>query len=154
MEIRKIDSVLCHEYRETISRYIYKSVVNSRFMDSYTEEDARAKCGELEHYLEQDKAVVYGAFDGDQMAGFIWAYDYPFREDRNRLYISIIYLDPSFRGQHIGQQLIAAVRTYAADNGYRALFLHTEGHNTGAQAFYAAMGFAVERLQLVEEIDK
>ncbi len=153
MRITPITYELCCLYQSKLSDYIYQSVRNSHYMDSFAQKDAESKCAELKEYLKDNKAVCYGAFDEEQLIGFIWAYEFPFRDDKKRLYISIIHVDVEYRGQHIGSQLIEKVQEYAERNNYNALFLHTEAHNTNAQCFYKSIGFKLERLQLAKKIE-
>ncbi len=50
--------------------------------------------------------------------------------------------------QGIGRALIDAADTWARDHGLAHLTLHTGARNTGARAFYAALGFAEEEVRL------
>lgn len=152
MEIRRINYDICKMNKEKISNIIYKSVKNSLYTDSFTVESAVHKCEELEEYLKDDRAISYGAFDGTDLIGFVWAYNYPFRDDKNRLYVSIVYVDELYRGKSIGSKLLECVEEYARGNNYSSLFLHTEGHNFAAQGFYKSLGFSIERLQLEKKI--
>jgi GNAT superfamily N-acetyltransferase len=52
----------------------------------------------------------------------------------------------------IGRALVAAADAWARDHGLRNLTLHTGAFNTGARAFYAALGFAEEEVRLTRPI--
>lgn len=153
MRIIPLTYELCNIYQSKLSDYIYQSVRNSHYVDSFAQKDAESKCLELKEYLRNNKAVCYGAINDEDLVGFIWAYEFPFRDDKKRLYISIIHVDAGYRGHHIGSQLIKEVQEYAERNNYNALFLHTEAHNTNAQGFYKSIGFELERLQLVKKVE-
>jgi ribosomal protein S18 acetylase RimI-like enzyme len=53
-----------------------------------------------------------------------------------------------------GRALIAAAESWARDLGLANLTLHAGAYNTGARAFYAALGFAEEEVRLTREIDE
>ena len=153
MVINPITVELCDRYKDTLADYIFQSVRNSHYMDSFSEKDAESKCTELREYVRENRAVCYGAFEKEALLGFVWAYEYPFRDDKKRLYISIIHVDEHHRGLHIGSQLLEKVYEYAGANGYSSIFLHTEAHNTNAQGFYRSMGFELERLQYAKSVN-
>jgi ribosomal protein S18 acetylase RimI-like enzyme len=48
----------------------------------------------------------------------------------------------------IGRALICAAQAWARERGLANLTLHTGAFNTGARAFYAALGFAEEEVRL------
>lgn len=150
MMVRKLTPEDCVVYEDALSRYIYESVRNSAYTDSYQRSEARAKCGELRDYLRQGKAVSYGAFDGQELAGFVWAYVYPYREDCQRVYVSILHVAETCRGRSLGKELLLRIEAEARDMGCPTVFLHTEAANDGARRFYDRMGYRLERVQLVK----
>ncbi len=52
----------------------------------------------------------------------------------------------------IGRVLVAAAEAWARDHGLENLTLHTGMCNTGARAFYAALGFAEEEVRLTRPV--
>ena len=72
--IQKLTPEKCGAYKDALTQYIYESVRSSAYMDSHQMENAAAKCAELRAYLSEGKAVSYGAFDGQALVGFVWAY--------------------------------------------------------------------------------
>lgn len=142
-------------FQDTVIRFIYESVSQACYVESFDEADAEQKCTELSKYLDDGKAIVYGAVDDNNaLVGFLWAYEYPFRDDRSRLYVSILHVDERFRGQKIGDFLLSKIEYEAAKRGYGSVFLHTEGINDGAIRFYNRMGYEVERMQMVKKVIK
>lgn len=154
MEIVQINSELCEKYERKIKTIIFESVHNSHYMDSFTMECAEKKYCELKEYLRANQAIVYGIITNDGLSGFIWGYEFPFRDDKKRIYISVIYIDKDYRGNHLGAKLLEKVHEYAKEHEYSAIFLHTEAHNLNAQCFYRMMGFKLERIQLVKNLDE
>lgn len=56
------------------------------------------------------------------------------------LYIDDICVDQCARGQHIGKALFEYVKAYALENGFYNITLHVWECNSGAKAFYSALG--------------
>lgn len=137
-------------YKREIVRFIYESVKNTSYEESYLYADAEAKYEELLAHMEEGNAIVCGAAAGDELIGFIWGYEYPFRDDKSRLYVSILHVDERFRGCGAGRSLLAEIEESAKKKGCRSVFLHAEAFNTGAIRFYERMGFQAERIQLVK----
>lgn len=150
--IKRLNAYNIRLFQETIIGFIYESTTRATHIDSFTEADAKQKCAELINCLNKDKAMVYGAVKDNALIGFVWAYEYPFREDKSRIYVSILYIDVHFRGQKIGNYLLSEIENEAAKQGYSFIFLHTEGSNNGAIKFYDKMGYEIERIQLVKKV--
>jgi GNAT superfamily N-acetyltransferase len=55
--------------------------------------------------------------------------------------IKRMYVKPEFRGQGIAERLLKALEEYAAEAGYRALYLDTKDDLTTAIRFYQAHGY-------------
>lgn len=138
-------------FQDTIIRFIYESTTNAAYSDSFSKFDAEQKCFEMINYLNEGKAMVYGAVEDNDLIGFMWAYEYPFRQDKSRIYVSILYVDTHSRGQKIGSYLLSKIEDEAVKQGYGSVFLHTEGFNDGAIRFYNRMGYEAERIQLVKK---
>lgn len=56
-------------------------------------------------------------------------------------YLEGLYLEPAYRGQGLGKQIIKDIIDRCAEQGYSELATDTELLNTRAQAFYDAAGF-------------
>lgn len=152
MVIKRLTAADCDLYQKMLEEYIYESVTNSAFEEKYTQMDAREKCIQLKEYIGEEKAIVFGSVEENKLLGFIWAYEYPFREDTNRLYVSILHVHRQYRNCQIGKMLLEAVEEEAEKLNYSAVFLHTEAFNEGALRFYHRMGYGDERVQVVKEL--
>ena len=102
-------------------------------------------------HLADNTAIVYGAFDGEQILGFIWAYVHQFREE-NRMYVSEIRVKEEYRKHGIGNQMLRMVEDKAREMGLGAVYLHAEANNPEALRFYKAVGYCEERIQMRKEI--
>jgi dTDP-4-amino-4,6-dideoxy-D-galactose acyltransferase len=61
--------------------------------------------------------------------------------------IGLIAVDHGFRGQKIGQNLLAAANTFFFDKGLKDLGVETQTINSGACRFYEANGFLVHKTE-------
>lgn len=142
----------CEKYQKEITCYIYESVKNAAFEESFVVEQASQKYQELLDYIGKEKTIIFGAFEEQKLIGFLWAYPYPFRDDKERLYVSILHVDSKYRNKHYGESLLRKVEDAAARLGYGAVYLHVEAQNQGALRFYDRAGYKKERIQLVKQI--
>jgi ribosomal protein S18 acetylase RimI-like enzyme len=67
-------------------------------------------------------------------------------------YIGELVVAENASRQGIGQALIDVADTWARDHGLANLTLHTGAYNTGARAFYAALGFTEEEVRLTRPL--
>lgn len=152
MKIRLLTRDTILEYKDAVTKFIYESVTMSDYEDSYGIQDARKKHSELEEYLNDNKAIVLGAIAENELVGLLWAYTYPFREDINRLYVSVLHVREDYRGRHIGSQLLETIERIAKEKHYDAIYLHAEAANSGACRFYKRQQYISERIQYVKQI--
>lgn len=147
----KIERLSCQDAqiaRDALIDYICESNQMAAHMGSYQREDAQMKYQELLEYLKAGKAVSFGAWDRERLTGFVWAYEYPFREDLSRIYVSILHVHRDYRGRGIGKELLSAVEAEAAARGLGSVYLHAEAENHRSLRFYQRMGYHKERVQL------
>ena len=152
MEIKRLTVKDCESYQEELIGYILESMALCTYEASFKQDDAVCKYNELKKYLEENKAISYGAVDGGRLSGFVWAYEYPFRDDSARLYVSILHVGKGKRGFGIGKKLLSCLEAEARQRGYHAIYLHAEAYNKGALSFYEREQYTAERIQLVKKI--
>lgn len=100
----------------------------------------------IEH-VANGTAMVFGALNGDELVGYLWAYEHPFREEV-RVYVNEIHVDEACRGKGIGRELLKAVEDTAREHGYKAMYIHAEGDNEKVIRLYQHEGYTIERVQL------
>ncbi len=141
-----LDSETAEAYRKEIARFYYDNVRSNAFLGHYTYEEAYEKIGSLVSHLADGTAIAYGAFEKEELCGFIWAYRHPFREEE-RMYVSEIRVKEEYRNRGIGTELLRLVEGKAKEMGIRAMYLHAEAGNANALRLYKAFGYKEERIQ-------
>jgi ribosomal protein S18 acetylase RimI-like enzyme len=67
-------------------------------------------------------------------------------------YVGELVVDPDASRRGVGRALVDAARAWAAQAGLGHLTLDTGAANTGARAFYAALGFREEAVRLTAPV--
>ena len=148
---RLLDAEIAGKYRQEIARFYYDNVRSNAFYNHYTFEEAYEKIGGLISHLLDGTAIAYGAFEYEELCGFIWAYRHPFREEK-RMYVSEIRVKEEYRHRGIGTELLRLVEAKAKEIGIGAMYLHAEANNADALKFYKDLGYKEERIQFRKEI--
>ena len=120
-------------------------------LDHYTLDQAYEKIGDLIAHLTDKSCIAYGAFEADELIGYIWAYRHPFREE-TRMYINELSVRSDYRGRGIGTALMNMVEEWAKIMDLPALYIHAEATSPDALRLYESLGYAKERIQLRKEI--
>lgn len=137
----------CLKYKNRLTEFYYLNMRLCSYMDCFSEGDAKSKIDHLIDYVSNGSAMVLGAFDKENLVGFLWAYEHQFRDEK-RVYVSEIHVDELYRGRGIGKSLLSAVESIAKEKGYPALYLHAEGSNDRVVDLYKKEGYVIERVQL------
>lgn len=137
----------CLKYKERLTSFYYSNIKTCAYMGSFTYKDAEQKMDGLIEHVSNGSAIVYGVYDSEDLIGYVWAYEHPFREEI-RMYVNEIHVDEAYRNRGIGKNLLSAVENQARERGYGALYIHAEGENDGAIRLYQNEGYVIERVQL------
>ena len=111
------------------------------------EEICKAKVLELQGYIKEGKAVVFGAFKNDRLIAFLWAYP-RFFFNQPRMFINGICVEEAWEGHGVAKKLVHLLKNYAVEHGCAALDLTVAPFNEKAIGFYHHLGFADERIQM------
>ena len=150
--IRLLDAEIAERYRKEIAQFYYDNVRSNAFHSHYTYEEAYEKIGSLIGHLTDNTAIAYGAFENEELCGFIWAYRHPFREEQ-RMYVSEIRVKEEYRNRGLGTAMLKMVEEKAKEMGIGAMYLHAEVNNADALRFYKAFGCEEERIQFRKPLD-
>lgn len=137
----------CLRNKERLTAFYDSNMKLCSYMDGFSHRDAELKIEGMTEHVSNGTAMVFGMFDGDELIGFVWAYEHFFRTEK-RVYVNEIHVDKRYRHRGIGRRLLTAVEDMARRLGYGAIYLHAEGNNEGAIRLYESEGFEKERVQL------
>lgn len=147
MELDDIDAVSA--LRVSGWRAAYRGIVPQSYLDAMNAADDAARRrgrfkaagNEVDNLVATDTGTVLGwAALGPRAYGAV-----------GELYA--LYLRPDRIGTGIGRQLMEAVRSRAADRGFRRLELWALADNTRALRFYERAGFSPDGAERVEHYD-
>lgn len=145
--IKKINSDLLKEkFEEFIVLKNYNSSLhfNEGDIDGFN----RKKTTELIDYICEQKAYVFGAFDGNNLIGFIWGYPRIFFNEK-RIFINSLVVAKEYAKQGLGKKLIEVLANFAKEElGCNALDVTVAPFNFNAVGFYEHLGFESERIQM------
>ncbi|WP_235497522.1 MULTISPECIES: GNAT family N-acetyltransferase [unclassified Frankia] len=105
-----------------------------------------ARVARVHAKLAAPDALLFVAEDGTEILGMLLAETG--REDDGQgpeleelCHISMVFVDPGFWGQRMGESLLRALVDHARGSGYRRLQLWTGTTNRAAQRLYRRVGF-------------
>lgn len=147
VDIKSIDTELLKEkFEEFILLKNYNSSLH--FDKGDIDRFNRQKTEELFEYLRQQKAYVFGAFEGDNLIGFIWGYPRIFFNE-NRIFINSLVVSKKYAKQGLGKRLIDTLAQFAKHElDCDALDVTVAPANVNAVGFYDHLGFKPERIQM------
>ena len=111
---------------------------------------------ELKSLIESDDTIIFVCTDdAGVIMGYAFCMDKTYAGNHSTnpdkmLYIDDLCVDENYRGNHVGRTLCEHVKEYASQKGYQRITLNVWEFNTGARAFYDALGF--EPLKTVMEM--
>ena len=108
--------------------------------------DLDATTERLAQFLEQGKYQLFVATDGEQPIGFLSLYEgYALYAEGMFGTIAEFYIDPAYRGQGLGQELLDEAKKFGRERGWMRLEVTTPPLPEYARtlSFYEREGFAV-----------
>ena len=156
-------TVLSPMHQEVFAEYVESSVVG------YAEENIASgrwpaegaverSAAEFRDLLPQGLATPKNhlfeikATDEGPTVGFIWFAE----EDRHGArgaYVYDVVIKEDFRRQGHAERAFLALEPLVAELGLSSIGLHVFGHNTGAQALYAKLGYAVTGINMLKKLN-
>lgn len=110
-------------------------------LKKYSSEKVTEMCFPDENYDydAMKESTFIGAYDGKNCIGLAILESGFFKY----LYLSDLKVNKNYRGQHVGQKLIAKAKEIAKENDYAGLYTQGQDNNPGACLFYLHTGFYV-----------
>ena len=140
---RDIDAVLDFQY-EVYEGNFPGFCVDRSFREEYGRDLRRAA-------RDSREALMVLEQDG-RLCGFIWAALMSTLVDARVGYIKNVYVAPHLRGSGQAQRLMAAIERWLCDQGAEKIMLDASTCNPRALAFYARLGYDVERVRMVKRL--
>lgn len=149
MEIIQLNQNDIIKYFEALLELKYRSISLNFCEGDYSnlKETCREKLLELPGYIEDGKAVVFGAISNNVMVGFLWAYPRTFF-NQPRMFINGIAVIEEAVGTGVAKMLVNELKEYASNHGYHGIDLTVAPFNEKAVGFYRHLGFEDERIQM------
>lgn len=139
-------------YREPLIGLLSDSYgYNFSFTKDQNDYIANEKIESLKAYINDNSAIVIGAFLNGKLAGFIWLFKYNFFYE-TRLHINQIVVDNDHRGKGIGKLLMQEAEKQARQLGVETIDLFVSEKNYRALQMYANIGFKTERRLLKKDM--
>jgi ribosomal protein S18 acetylase RimI-like enzyme len=135
------------QYERTLSPYLLPA----------TDDVIKPYTDELLRNCERQRGMIYLAEAGDVVAGFVAVYVYQDEDILSSLreypYVSDIVVMPAYRGQGVGQALLAHAEAHARQLGYRELAIQVLANNQTALKSYHRFGFEDVLVTLLKRLD-
>ena len=140
MEIRRLGPESAAVYRELRLRGLKEHP--EAFTSSY-EEDAAKPLAAMERRLGPDSPdIVYGAFDGDRLAGIVGLAREPRAKNRHKAVVFGMYVAPEHGRRGVGASLLRhAIDEARRQPGLEQLVLTVTRSNASACMLYESAGF-------------
>lgn len=110
-------------------------------LKKYSSEKVTEMCFPDENYDydAMKESTFIGAYDGKNCIGLAILQPGFFKY----MYLSDLKVNKNYRGQYVGQKLIARAKEIAKENDYAGLYTQGQDNNPGACLFYLHTGFYV-----------
>lgn len=106
---------------------------------------SESKIDNMINYFHEDKIMLVGAFDNDDMIGLLWGFPQLYDLEK-RFVINMLYIKEKYRGKQIGHFLLEWIKNYAGKAGFDGIMVRTTFWNVGAQKFYTNSKFNIEEI--------
>ena len=104
-------------------------------------------------YLKDKTAIIYGAYNGELLIGFLWAYKRKIF-DEERIHLDQIIIAKKYRKKGIGKSLLSTLETHCLNEKIDIIDLMITLNNAETLEFYRSIGFNMERSLLVKKIER
>lgn len=149
IKLERFNTKLIKKYNGEIKLYL-KNVLDENGILNNNEKLEKI-IEEMEKYIDDKSAIIIGAFQEDELIGFIWGYKM-ITNDKNRIHINYFVVNEKYRKQGIGRQLIRKIYEIANELKIEEIELMVTAENITAVNFYKKQGFEVERIKLCKKI--
>jgi len=151
MKIEKLQINDCLKFADEIGKLLLETLSINLPKQRYSIKQAEQMVNDLAQYLLDGTAVVFAAFNEEDLIGFLWAYSRVVGSEK-RMHLNHLAVKESSRGKGIGSMLMCELEEYTRANNYAGIDLLSSISNQRAISFYEKRGYLVERVQLYKEV--
>lgn len=134
---------------------LFISVYHVNFPDGeFTNNFGYERVQDILGYIEDKSAIVYGAFEDDRLAGFIWGYTRRISEEI-RIHVPVLVVNKQHQRKGVARRLMEMMKSYCHDNSIFTIEVMVSSTNNDALEYYEKVGFKETRklLELRTEHD-
>ncbi|MDO6472996.1 GNAT family N-acetyltransferase [Maribacter sp. 1_MG-2023] len=113
--------------------------------------DSGVKYYDLNALMENPRAIVMVACDGDKIVATGYALEKPARtylDHETFAYLGFMYTDPEFRGKGINGKIVSALQDWSTNKGLTEIRLHVYSENEPAIRAYEKKGFKRHMIEM------
>lgn len=139
----------------------YKSILYKLLIDVYkinfklSIEECISICNEkienMVEYVKNDKAIIIGACNDEDLVGFIWLFK-NINQGEQRLHVIQIVVKEEYRNKGIGKQLMMEAEKQAKNNDITTLELNVIEENRAAVSLYESLGYLTEKRLMTKKL--
>ena len=126
-------------------------ILKDNISQNYPPEQAAAYVEKIPGYIADGSAIVSGAFEGDSLVGFSWAYELSIFGEK-RVHIDMIGVDPEYRKKGIARKLANIQIQEIKRRGIMIVEAMTTKRNASSYEWFHSMGFEDERVKVKLEL--
>ncbi|MEP6781523.1 MAG: GNAT family N-acetyltransferase [Gemmatimonadaceae bacterium] len=98
-------------------------------------------------------AVIFVAETDEKVVGVITAHTFPsLQATAPSAWITALVVDESFRGKHVGRELVSHVEQWVAERGAKRISVTSATRRSDAHAFYGSVGYTGSGLRLTKDL--
>ena len=131
------------ELRDKPKDLLIKTIYNN-FKDLSTNPKLKHTPEEIKKILNSKKAVVLLYMDNDKICGYLVAEEMKLFDRRQIMYISYIYVAPSYRNKGIGHKLMNYITAVTETKRLDGIMLIYDTRKAYLRNFYDKQGFMVD----------
>lgn len=124
---------------------LFIRVYNVSFPDGvFTNAFGHERVKDLLSFVNDNTAILYGAFQDDKLAGFIWGYRRQVN-DELRIHVPVLVVGEHYQRKGAARKLMELMKCYSNDNGIRIIEVMVTSTNEDALKYYANARFKEAR---------
>lgn len=133
--------------------FLMQIVLADNITQQYPEDLAEQYVAKMPGYISDGSAIIVGAFYGNVLAGFSWAYELMIFNER-RIHIDMIGVKPEYRRNGIARRLVEMQIEEAKIRDITIVEAMTTKANANSYGWFHSIGFVDERVKVKLELGK